>query len=350
MADPSRVLVAAPNWLGDAVMALPAVADVRRRWPGAELLVAARGPVAELFRLAPHVNGVMRLTWDGRWRHGRRLIEDAATLQAAGADVAVLLPNSFVSAWLARRAGIPERWGYAADLRTRLLTRAVKRPRHVVHQASYYQRLVQSLGFENGPLEPVVEISQAAVDAAGRLLTEHGWDEAGRLIVLAPGAAYGKAKQWIPSHAVRLVMDLAGRGETCVLVGTRSDEPVTRAIHRAVPPALASRVIDLAGRTTLEMLAAVMRVASVCVSNDSGAMHVAAAVGVPLVAIFGPTNEVHTSPLARAGGRCEILTNPVWCRPCMLRECPIDHRCMTGIEPGRVRSSIDRLLGVEVPR
>src|SRR5262245_48005707 len=115
MADPARVLVAAPNWLGDAVMALPAIADVRRRWPDARLLVAARGAVADLFRLAPHVDAVMRLTWDGRWWHGGRLMEDAASLQAAEAEVAVLLPNSFASAWLVRRAGIPERWGYAAD-------------------------------------------------------------------------------------------------------------------------------------------------------------------------------------------------------------------------------------------
>jgi heptosyltransferase-2 len=350
MADPARVLVAAPNWLGDAVMALPAVADVRRRWPGARLLVAARGAVADLFRLAPCVDGVMRLTWDGRWWHGRRLLEDAASLQAEAAEVAVLLPNSFASAWLVRRAGIPERWGYAADLRTRLLTRGVTRPRDVVHQAAYYQHLVQSLGFENGPLEPLVEISEPAIEAARRLLAERGWDGAGKLVVLAPGAAYGKAKQWIPSHAARLVIDLAGRGDTCVLVGTRADAQVTRSIGRAVPPGLAGRVIDLAGQTTLETLAAVMRMASACVSNDSGAMHVAAAVGAPLVAIFGPTNEQHTSPLTRSGGHSELLTNPVWCRPCMLRECPIDHRCMTGIEPARVRSAIDRLLGGETPR
>jgi heptosyltransferase-2 len=350
MADPARVLVAAPNWLGDAVMALPAVADVRRRWPGAQLVVAARGPVADLFRLAPHVDRVTRLKWDGRWWHRRGLLEDAASLHAADAEVAVLLPNSFASAWLARRAGIPERWGYAADLRSRLLTRGVRRPRHVVHQAAYYQHLVKNLGFDNGPLEPIVELSEAAVATARQLLTGRGWDGAGRVIVLAPGAAYGKAKQWIPSHVARLVIDLAGRGDTCVLVGTGADAPVTRAIGRAVPPAFVSRVIDLAGETTLETLAAVMRVAGACVSNDSGAMHVAAAVGVPLVAIFGPTNEQHTSPLTRSGGHSEIVTTAVWCRPCMLRECPIDHRCMTGIEPGRVRASLDRLLGGDMPR
>jgi heptosyltransferase-2 len=344
------VLVAAPNWLGDAVMALPAVADVRRRWTGAQLVVAARGAVADLFRLSPHVTSVTRLNWDGRWWHGRRLPEDAASLRAAGAEVAVVLPNSFASAWVVKRAGIPARWGYATDLRSPLLTRRVTRPRHVMHQAEYYQHLVQNLGFENGPREPIVEVSEAAMGAARRLLAERGWDGSGRIVVLAPGAAYGKAKQWIPAHVTRLVLDLAERGDTCVLVGTRADVGITRAIGRAVPPPLGSRVIDLAGHTSLETLAAVMRVARACVSNDSGAMHVAAAVGVPLVAIFGPTNEHHTSPLTRSGEHAVILTNAVWCRPCMLRECPIDHRCMTGIEPERVRTSIDRLLAAEVSR
>jgi heptosyltransferase II len=125
----STLLVVAPNWLGDAVMALPAIADIRRRFPEARLAIAARRAVADLFRLVPAVDELLTLEWSGRWWHRHALAADAARLHEIGADTAILLPNSFATAWLIRRAAIPARWGYASDLRTPLLSRAVARPR-----------------------------------------------------------------------------------------------------------------------------------------------------------------------------------------------------------------------------
>ena len=327
---PDPVLVVAPNWLGDAVMALPAIAGVRRHFASTRLVVAARRSVADLFRLVPGVDSLVSA--------------DPAGVRDAGASTAILLPNSFASAWLVRRAGIPERWGYAADLRSRLLTRAIRRPGTPLHQGEYYQHLVRELGIETGPLEPSLAIPSTAMSDARALLAARGWDGVRPLIVLAPGAAYGKAKQWIPSHVVRLVTDLArDRQATCALIGSRGDAATTSAIRAAVPDDCRSGIIDLAGATTLPVLAAVLSLSRACVSNDSGAMHLAGAAGVPLVAIFGSTNEHATSPLARAGTPAEVLTHSVWCRPCMLRECPIDHRCMTGIEPRGVLSALDRV-------
>jgi heptosyltransferase-2 len=331
MPDSSAVLVVAPNWLGDAVMALPAIADVRQHFAPARLVVAARSSIADLFTLVPAVDSLVSA--------------DPAGVRQAGASTAILLPNSFASAWLVTRAGIPSRWGYAADLRSRLLTRAIRRPRTPLHQGAYYQYLVRELGIETGPLEPSLAIPPAAVNDARALLTARGWNGVTPLIVLAPGAAYGKAKQWIPSHVVRLVTDLArDRQATCALVGSRGDAATTAAIRAAVPGDCRSRILDLAGATTLPVLAAVLSLSRTCVANDSGAMHLAAAAGVPVVATFGSTNEHATSPLARAGTRTEVLTHRVWCRPCMLRECPIDHRCMTGIEPRQVLEAVDRVL------
>ena len=331
------VLVVAPNWLGDVVMALPAIADVRRHFASARLVVAARRSVADLFRLVPGVDSVAT--------------GDPAGVRDAGASTAILLPNSFASAWLVKRSGVPARWGYAADLRSPLLTRAVRRPRTPLHQGAYYQHLVRELGIETGPLEPALSIPADARQDARALLTARGWDGVGPLIVLAPGAAYGKAKQWIPSHVVRLVTDLAGdRQVTCVLVGSPGDAATTAAIRAAAPEEGRSRILDLAGATSLPVLAAILSLSRACVSNDSGAMHLAAAAGVPVVAIFGSTNERATSPLTRAGVRAEVLTHPVWCRPCMLRECPIDHRCMTGIEPRQVLAAVDRLAVTGPPR
>jgi heptosyltransferase-2 len=229
-------------------------------------------------------------------------------------------------------------------MRRFLLTRAIRRPKKPLHQGEYYQHLTAALGIENGSLEPALSIPENAIRDARHLLEERGWDQTSPLIVLAPGAAYGKAKQWIPSHVISLTTTLVReRRGTCALVGSRGDAATIRAIRSAAPSDCQPRIIDLAGATTLPVLAGVMSLASACVSNDSGAMHLAVAAGVPTVAIFGPTNERATSPLAPAGVSVEVVTNPVWCRPCMLRECPIDHRCMTGIESPRVFTAIERV-------
>ena len=331
MSDPRCVAILAPNWLGDAVMALPAMADVRRRFPSARIVVAARRSVADLFRLVAFIDEVIN--------------QDVEALRASHADIALLLPNSFASAWLVRRAGVPERWGYATDWRGWLLTRAIRRPKGSLHQSAYYQQLIRAFGIEASPLEPALTIPDSAVTSARELLARRGWNRERPLVVLAPGAAYGTAKRWIPAHVSRLINDLVRQGRTCVLVGSRADAPTTCGIRDAVDDTNRAQVIDLAGETSLEMLAATLSIAHGCVANDSGAMHLAAAVGTPLVALFGPTRESETAPLTRRGGRTEVLTHPVWCRPCMLRECPIDHRCMTGIDPARVLVSIKRLLG-----
>jgi heptosyltransferase-2 len=337
--------VLAPNWLGDAVMALPAIADIDRRYPAARIVVIARRAVADLFRLVDFVEDVRTLDGRGRWWHRRAFDHDVETVRGARADAVLLLPNSFASAWLVSRAGVPERWGYASDWRARLLTRAVRRPRRSVHQGAYYQELVRGLGIESGPLEPTLTIPSAALAAARDLLGGRGWDQARPIVVLAPGAAYGTAKRWIPSYVSRLIGDLVGDGLTCVLVGSRADAATTAQIRDGVDEPSRAHVIDLAGATTLEVLAGTLSLAQACVSNDSGAMHLAAAAGTAVVALFGPTREWETHPLTHGGRRSEVLTHPVWCRPCMLRECPIDHRCMTGILPERVRLSVKRLLG-----
>ena len=341
--DRPRVLVVAPNWLGDAVMALPAIADLKRHFGESRLIVAARAGVADLFQLAPVVDEVIRTTWRGEMFRPGALREDADRIRESGANLAVLLPNSFASGWLVRRAGIPERWGYATDVRTRLLTRAVPRPAGRRHQGEYYQHLVHELGAQNGPLAPDLRVSDGEREAARALLAARGWDGHSRLIALAPGAAYGKAKQWLPAHVVRLATALTRDGATCVLVGSRADAPTTREIRAALPQNSARAAIDLAGGTTLTELAGVLALSRACVSNDSGAMHVAAALGTPVVALFGPTIEAETRPLTTPGGWARVLTSPAWCRPCMLRECPLDHRCMSGITPDMVATALGEI-------
>ena len=343
--DPATIVIVSPNWLGDAVMALPAIADVRRAFPSARLVIAARRVVSELFRLVPGVDEIVPLQWKGGFWDRSAFLADVRALRLLRADLAILLPNSFATAWLVTRARIRERWAYAADMRAALLTRAEPRPTESVHQGAYYQYLTRALGMPSGPLEPALSITDDTRAAARDLLRNRGWDGARPLVVFSPGAAYGTAKRWMPEHVAQVATTLVKEREaTCVLVGSAGDTPTTQEVLARVDPQAASHVIDLSGQTNLEMLAGILAIASGCVANDSGAMHMAAAVGTPLIAIFGPTREYETAPLTRSGGRAEVLINPVSCRPCMLRECPIDHRCMTGISPERVYGAVVGLI------
>jgi heptosyltransferase-2 len=331
-----NLVVLSPNWLGDAVMALPAIADLRRHFGGARLTVAARASVASLFAMVPGVDAVLTLPGRGGLAGFRTWPQDVRALSQGAFDTAVLLPNSWVSAFIVSRAGIAERWGLATDLRTRLLTRSAPKPRGAAHQAGYYQALVAALGIENGPMYARVQVPAGIANP----ITARPY------VVLAPGAAYGSAKQWPPARFAELAVLLARGGQTVVLVGSRADASTCHAIRREASGVSSDLLVDLSGRTTLAELTAVLAGASAVVSNDSGAMHLAGAVGAPVVAVFGATNDKRTSPLVNgpAAAPPRILATDVWCRPCMLRECPIDHRCMTGVSAQAVASATTAVL------
>jgi lipopolysaccharide heptosyltransferase II len=330
-----NILVVAPNWLGDVVMALPAIADVRRHFAGATLTIAARAPLAALAALVPGVDETIALEGGRGARIVATLRRNARRLRAGRFDATLLLPNSFHAALVAFGARIPERWGYRTDCRAPMLTRAVARPRAPrMHQAEYYQHLTSALGFPAGPLRAEICVDARHRADADRLLRAHGWD-GGPLVGIAPGAAYGSAKRWLPDRMGAVAARLARDGHaSVVLVGADADRDTVEIVTRTASAegAAPGRVLNLAGKTDLPVLAGVLSRCRAFVSNDSGAMHLAAAVDVPVVAIFGPTREWATSPLP-GPSRIEtaIVRTDVPCRPCMLRTCPIDHRCMTRI-------------------
>jgi heptosyltransferase-2 len=332
-----RLVVVSPNWLGDAVMALPAIADIRRHYPSAHLAIAARGSVAPLFAMVQGVDEVITLPGRGGWRAVTSWREDAAVLAGGGFDAAILLPNSFATALVASKAGIGERWGFATDGRARWLTRAVAKPKAPLHQGAYYQALTTALGVPPGPLHARVWPN---LDWARDVLREIGLDLDEPFAVFAPGAAYGRAKQWLPERYAQLAhMLIEKRNWSVVMVGANADRDVCKEIDSRLPitGSRLNRLVDFSGKSDLATLAGILAVARAVVSNDSGAMHLAGAVGTKVLAIFGATNEHRTSPLA-AGAEAPlpaILTHAVFCRPCMLRECPIDHRCMRGISAER---------------
>ena len=340
-AAPSRLVVRAPNWLGDAIMALPAMAAVRAAFPVSHVAVAAPASIAPLF---DEDTGVAQdvVVAIAPSDHESRL------LGSGGFDTALLLPNSFRSAWTARRAGIRERWGYAGSGRSPLLTRRVPRPTGRLHQAEYYAELVRALGLPVVKSLPRVVVHAATRHRADELLAACGVasDVARDEVVVgfAPGAAYGHAKRWPPDRVAQVIRRLAReRHVVCVLVGAAGDREAGREIESSLPAGI--RAINLIGRTDLGMLAGVLARCRAFVSNDSGAMHLAAAIGIPVVAIFGPTDERVTAPL----GAHDVLIHPVFCRPCMLRDCPIDHRCMKGITVDAVAGAVATRLELGQP-
>jgi heptosyltransferase-2 len=319
-------------------MALPLLADIRTQWRGTHLTVAGRASVAALFPMVTGVDSVIALRGGGGATALAAIARNAAALRQGGFDAALLLPNSFISAWTTSRARIPERWGFRADWRGTLLTRAIKRPTTPLHQAEYYQRLGAALGLAPGPPHARIAVTGEGQARATALLESAGVNAGVPFVAIAPGAAYGRAKQWLPERFAELARLVASeRGTRSVVIGAAADARVCRAIASDAPG-----TIDLSGQTDLPTLAGVLARAEAVVANDSGAMHLAAATGTRVVAVFGATNEKKTAPLASGDDRpaARVLHTNVWCRPCMLRECPIDHRCMTGIS---VRTVFDAL-------
>ena len=335
-----RVVLRAPNWLGDAVLALPAMAALRASFADAALTIAGPASVAALFREDTGVRPEAVLVLPASTPESVRALRDGAF------DLGVLFPNSFRSAWVLRRAGVPQRWGRARGARGWLLTRRSRTSgrQAIEHHADFYRSMVRGFDIACGDERPSLAPSGRSIATVTVLLERAGVPADAPMVGVAPGAAYGQAKQWPPARMAavmaRLVRD---RNVTCSVVGAAHDRPAAREIEswlRKHAPDTQSRVFDFTGRTDLGGLVGLASVCRVFVSNDSGAMHVAAALGRPVVAIFGSTDERVTRPL----GPVDVLTADVFCRPCHLRDCPIDHRCMKRIDVDTVFDAVSRHL------
>jgi heptosyltransferase-2 len=339
-----KILVRAPNWVGDAVMAIPAIEALRGHWPEAELVLLARPGVAELYQGQPFVNRV--LPFEDAGKHsgvfGRERL--SRELRAEGFELAVLLQNAFDAAWIAWRAGIPKRVGYARDARSLLLTQAIGVPRAdriPPHESYYYLELLRRAGWLSEL--PRVDRIALSVDAAARGRAEEtllrvGARRGAHRIAIAPGAQFGSAKCWPPDRFAEVADRLAEETDADVIVfGTAAE----KGIAVRIAAKMQQRPIILAGVTKLADLPALLAECHLFIGNDSGAMHVAAAVGLPVVAIFGPTDPSGTSAIT---DQLEIARHPVSCSPCFLRACPVDHRCMTRIRAADVSEAVHKLM------
>lgn len=332
-----RILIRGVNWVGDAVMTTPAIARIRKAFPHANISLLVTPWVAGVFEGSPHIDEIISYDRDGRHQGVSGMLRLTRELRDARFDLAILLQNAIEAAIIAALARIPHRIGYNTEWRGFLLTTAVVRDRsaNAVHHVDYYQALLSAVGWGEAQREPMLYVGNGAEERAAALLAEEGVKRNETVAALNPGAAFGSAKRWPADRyavlADRLVEDL---GMKILLTGARADGPVARVVRSAAR--YPDRVIDLTGRTDIQLLGAVLKRCAVFVTNDTGAMHVGAAVGVPVVAIFGPTDPKTTSPV----GQHALLRHPVPCSPCLLRECPIDHRCMTGITVDHVFTEV----------
>jgi heptosyltransferase-2 len=339
-----KILVRATNWVGDAIMALPALRAVRKKFADAHIAIVARPYVADIYRGQSICDEL--IAYDPRGAEkgfgGREAL--ASRLRAGKFDAALLLQNAFDAAWLAWRAGIPERIGYARDGRGILLTKSIAAPKAgeiPAHEQFYYLELVRRAGWVErveGESEISLSVSREAEEAAEQRLIAAGVKSrpgsgSTLRVAIGAGASYGSAKCWLPERFAEVANRLRAESDAeIILFGTAGETAVSNAIvaHMKRQP------IDLTGKTAIAELPALLSRCQLFIGNDSGAMHVASAVGLPVVAIFGPTDPFGTAPVTP---KCTIVQEKPYCSPCFLRRCPTDHRCMTRVSSESVTAA-----------
>jgi len=320
--------IIAPNWLGDAVMSLPALAALREAHPNAALQVYARRAVAPVYEMTQLG---LRVT----------LLPEPHSLRVprASGDVMAIFPNSFYSALVAAAMRGRRRSGYARDRRRWLLHHAVPTPgpnELRPHESNYYLELVRRAGLiERLPESEQPVMLHPPTASVARWRERFG---GAPLVAMHAGATFGTAKRWLPERFAALAAQCIARGWQVAFIGSKGERELAEEV------CVRGGGINLAGETSLTELVALLAASSALVANDSGPMHLAAAVSTPVMALFGSTNHRQTYPLAAEGKLRLLRVDGVECSPCKLRECPIDHRCMTRLEVATVWQALEAML------
>ncbi len=334
--NPEKILIRSTNWIGDAIMTTPAVRTLRQNFPQSHITLLALPWVADVFAACPHVDDIFIYDKHGKHRGLAGKFKLAAELYQERFDMAVLLQNAFEAALISFLARIPVRGGYTTDGRGILLTHRVKKHPDIGsrHQVHYYQEMMQGLGMLPGPDQLELFLEPKAVASVKEQLGHAAGAGKRPIIGLNPGAAYGPAKRWPARKYGRLARELARKtGGLLLVFGTRDDQQAAAEIS-----ALAGDcVLDLTGKTSLGEALAFIDQCNVFITNDSGLMHVAAALDTPLVAVFGSTDHIATGPYS---DQATIIRKPLDCSPCMQTHCPEQHfKCMEEIDVSEVAAA-----------
>lgn len=336
-----RLLIRSTNWIGDAVMTTPAVRAIRNNFPESHIAMLAKPWVAPVFAHSPHVDEVLIYDAGGRHKGFTGTIRLARDLRKYRFDAAILLQNAIEAALIAFWAGIPTRIGFNTDARRLLLTHPVRCTKEIksIHQTGYYLEILKGAGLSVGDRTLELFLGQRDKQGAQKVLETHGVGDADLVIGLNPSATFGPAKQWFAERYAELGDRLSETFHAKILIfGGPSD----KVLGRRITQMMACPAIDISGNTTLGEAMALIARCRVFVTNDSGLMHVAAALNTPLVAVFGSTNSTTTSPYSRTS---RVIRSPIACSPCMKPVCPPGHMdCMKGVSVAQVFDAVKELL------
>ena len=332
-----KLLIRSANWIGDAVMTTPAVRAIRKNFPHARISLLAKPWVSTVFENSPHIDEIIPYNFKGPWK----TFQIAGMLAKRDFDAAILFQNAFEAAWIPYLAQIPIRIGYDTDLRKCLLTHPVHCSSKILrlHQIHYYNEILKGSGFETDGTFLEIYLSAKDREAALKILKESDISETDFVVGINPSATYGSAKQWFPERFARVSDRLNRRfGSKTVIFGGPDDQELGANISQMMKTFAA----DLSGKTTLKEAMAIIARCHLFITNDSGLMHVAAALNVPQVAIFGSTNFAATGPWSP---RARIIRSLVSCSPCLKTHCPYGHKeCMQKISVDTVFKTACNLI------
>jgi heptosyltransferase-2 len=327
-------------------MATPVLADLHSHWPQAKITAMCQSNVASLLKNDPSLNEIYSYHRPSGWIHRRQHLEIIESLRHGEYDLGILLTNSFSSAWWFWRGKVQNRIGYATHWRSCLLDKAVPFPstRETQHLVLTYKMLLEPLGVPLSETPPKLYVTPEEQKTAQELLTLLRIDPKHQTIIgINPGAAYGTAKCWLPDRFHDLAKRLLQQPENALIFfGDAAGTPLVNEICKDLP----DRVVNLAGKTNLRELMALIQACTVLLTNDSGPMHMSAALGTPLLALFGSTSDVKTGPYNIG----KVIHKRVECSPCYKRVCPIDFRCMKRIEVDEVYDEIQKILSSQKKR
>ncbi len=332
-----KIVIRAPNWIGDSVLALSPIENLSQNLPKAQIWIATNEWVKDLFISHDLIKGIIPLPGANNIKS---LNDSAKKIRDHHFDAGILFTNSFISAFLFYLAKIPQRWGYSRDGRGLLLTKRVfpGNLKNSIHQADYYMGLISGLGYKTLPPQLSFSLTQGEQKEAREKLLSCDVDFQHAVIILNPGASYGPAKRWPAERFAELGSLLQERNKATILITGAENE---RALAESISSLMLKKPINLSGQTSLRMLAGLISQSNLFVTNDTGPMHMANALKIPVVAVFGPTDPSVTGPYQEPSA---VIKKDVPCWPCAYRECPFDHRCMVSISPEEVYKACQRFL------
>lgn len=335
-----RVIIRATNWVGDAVMTLPALEAVKENFPSASITVLAKPWVEPIFSNHPAVDRILAFKkGEGAFTGLGEMIRAIRLIRKGRFDLAILFQNAFEGALLLYMGGVKYRIGYSTDGRGFLLTHKIMPSDEVlkIHQSEYYLSILRGMGWEAKSRNPTIHVSQEDKDLADRILGTEGIKERDPLVGLSPGAIFGGAKRWPPDRFAEIGDRAVEEWGAKILIFGSGKE---KEICSHVCSSMGHQSLNLCGRTSLNVVMGLISRCLFFATNDSGLMHIAAALSVPTVAIFGPTDHVATGP---RGPKTRIVKHEIECAPCLKPECPTDHRCMLSIGSDEVWETMERL-------